>query len=296
MPANPCGSPLDSLAPTALRTDTADDHRDMTADHQRESQVPGPSLEMGAAHEAVAAPIVDVEAIPVTRLRSVSFARELSNGLPELERALTDRIRREFFARAAEPAARYGVTMDDLLAHLRDAHLALTPGPARVLSYLDDVALAVACVRGHPRAWSDAWQKHESALIRACNTRLDDADAVVFTRRFWISLYTTTVTNRESRHSSTTAESAGQGGAVSHHGTSAAEGELWPIAAYVGVRPLRNWLTERLMGLLEHAVVRASRGAAGSPTSPWMPEGFVFRALRRRTRAPRGDIRLRLVD
>lgn len=254
---------------------------------------------------AVLAPLAIADETPTTRV--VTFARELAEHLPELERSLTDRIRREFFARAAVSAERYGVTLDDVLHHLRDANLGLTPGSARVLSFLDDVVTAVACVRGHPRAWHDAWQRHESPLIRACNTRLDDADAIIFTRRFWISLYTTTVTNRPPQPRPQASIARGE-----HADAGRPSGELWPMSTYVGVRPLRIWLTDRLMGLLEHAVVRAHRGVAaaadpmtlgsdgagssgGLPES-WMREGFVFRALRRRSRAARTDIRLRLVD
>lgn len=219
---------------------------------------------------------------------TVSFARELAEHQPELEygfdRALTDRIRREFFARAAASAERYGVTQHDVLTHLRDAHLALTPGPARVLSFLDDVVLTVACVRGHPRAWHDAWQRNESPLIRACHARLDDAGAVIFARRFWIELFTTTM---------------GRRGEGEHPWSSSPH-----LGTYVGVRPLRIWLTDRLMGVLENAVVLANRVAnrASSSGDPMvigregMQDGLIFRALRRRSRLPRTDIRLRLVD
>jgi hypothetical protein len=217
-----------------------------------------------------------------------------------IDRSLVDRVRREFFARASVPAERYGVTPDDVLTHLDQAHLGDAAGAARVLAHLEDVAIAVACVRGHPRAWADLWERHESPLIRACHTRLDDADAIIFTRRFWVSLFTTTVTNREPMNRTTAISERTGGGAQ----------EIVPLTAYVGVRPLRVWLTDRLLGVLEAAVQRAREASAANRTRVepasataarpselrWKYEGIVFRAIRRRGSGSRSDIRLRLVD
>lgn len=174
---------------------------------------------------------------------------------PMIDRSLEDRIRREYFARASHIATRYGVTLDEVLWHLRCALLPTTPGPARVLNYVDDVALAVACSRGHPRAWHDAWERHESALIRACHARLNHADAVLFTRRFWVDLFV----------ASTTTEL-----------TAAPSDDFpllpWPIRHFVGVRPLRVWLSDRLLARLEHEVaagrLEASARARASGTVP----------------------------
>jgi hypothetical protein len=105
---------------------------------------------------------------------------------------LVSRMRREFFARGRESAARYGVTFDDVLAHAIRADLPRTPGPGRVLSYVDDLVVAAACASAHPRAWHDAWTKYESTLIRAARTRLREADAVIFARRYWRELHAST--------------------------------------------------------------------------------------------------------
>lgn len=163
---------------------------------------------------------------------------------PMIERSLEDRIRREFFARASSNATRYGVTPDDVLAHLRGAHLPLTPGPARVLAFMDDIVLAVACVRNHPRAWHDAWGKHESSMIRACHARLDHASAVVFTRRFWVDMHFVS-TNGEPLPS----EVAGDADELASPMLAP-----WPLRLYVGVRPLRVWLSDRLLARLEHEI------------------------------------------
>ncbi|MFO0828541.1 MAG: hypothetical protein U0572_10390 [Phycisphaerales bacterium] len=144
---------------------------------------------------------------------------------PALPRGLVDRIRREFFAKGHQTAMRYGVTSADLLAHLERVRLATTTGPGRILSYIDDQIVAAACSRGHPQAWHDAWRKHENLLIRACRMRLDEGDAIVFTRRFWIDLHAASTTSAPS--------------------------DVPSIAEYVAVRPLRIWLTDRLLGRLE---------------------------------------------
>lgn len=226
------------------------------------------------------------------RVIELAPPRPATSGAPlMIERSLEDRIRREFFARASQNASRYGVTLDDVVWHLRGAHLPLTPGPARVLAYIDDVVVAVACVRGHPRAWHDAWEKHESSLIRACTARLDHADAVVFTRRFWVDLFL----------ASTAGGDQATGAAAT--GDEAAD-ELvapWPLRTYVGVRPLRVWLSDRLLARLEQEIA-AGRILVTARTS----QRTVARANGSARIAPRDsgreaprigrETRLRLVD
>lgn len=153
------------------------------------------------------------------------------NGLP---RALVDRIRREWFARAGGVATRYGVLLDEALSHLGEANLAETPGPARALSFLEDLVCAVACVRGHPGAWQDLWERHESILLRASRLRLGDVDAVIATRRFWRELHAITTLSEHDR--------AGLPDRSSFPPS---------LVEYVGVRPLRVWLSDRLLEQIE---------------------------------------------
>jgi len=161
-----------------------------------------------------------------------------------LPKALVDRIRREYFARAGGVAGRYGVLAEETLEHLRAANLAETPGPARALSFLEDLVTAVACVRGHPRAWQDLWERHESILLRACRLRLDDIDAVLATRRFWRELHAVTTLPEADRRGLADATS------------------LPPsLVEYVGVRPLRVWLTDRLLAQVDRHGRRPARAA-----------------------------------
>lgn len=154
-----------------------------------------------------------------------------TGGLPK---ALVDRIRREWFARAGGVAIRYGVLVDEAIGHLQAANLAETPGPARALSFLEDLVCAVACVRGHPGAWQDLWERHESILLRASRLRLDDVEAVLATRRFWRELHAVTTLPATDR--------AGLPGLESFPPS---------LVEYVGVRPLRVWLSDRLLEQIE---------------------------------------------
>lgn len=166
---------------------------------------------------------------------------------------LLARVRREFFARGASLAIRYGVTPEEVIAHLERADLASTPGPGRVLSFIDDLIGAVACCRGHPQAWYDTWARHESFLIRASRMRLSEGDAVIFARRFWIELHAVTVLGRRLSHDSPVSAS------------------LVTLAHYSGVRPIRIWLTDRLLGTLESALrdamARRVASDAGRPSA-----------------------------
>ncbi len=200
-----------------------------------------------------------------------------------LDRTLHTRLRREFFARGHELAARYGVTADDLLAHLERANLAGTAGPARALSFIDDIIAACACVRGHPRAWHDAWSKHEAVLLRAARSRLDETAAVVFTRRYWIDLHAATLDPLAPRFGDDLPA-------------------LPSVAEYVGVRPLRIWLTDRLLGRIENdarrQATRIAISGGDAPRSVRVEAGHLGGRTGRLgpALAPGFERRLRLVD
>lgn len=184
-----------------------------------------------------------------------------ASGLPK---ALVDRIRREWFARAGGVATRYGVLVEEALGHLVAANLAETPGPARALSFLEDLVCAVACVRGHPGAWQDLWERQEPILLRAARLRLGDVEAVLATRRFWREL-----------HAITTLPDADRAGLP--------DLKAFPpsLVEYVGVRPLRVWLSDRLLDQIERNGV-AMRIERGVRRPAWVE--------------PASNVRMRLVD
>ncbi len=265
-----------------MTSNTLVPQRHSIADGMNTTQVPFCALHSIAPHSiALAQPcLAAADAIATPSSTAFSSGATALHPVP-LDRALTDRIRREFFARACIGARQYGITLDEVIVHLEHANLGGTPGAARVLSFIEDLVLAVALVRGHPQAWYDAWQKHESVLIRACQLRLDQTHAILFARRFWVDLFAATVERSPSPRFTTGSHAA-----------------LTPLGEYVGVRPLRIWLTDRLLGRLELEAVRCSRtvglSASSKPVGP-----FVFRIPRAtRPRGSGGGIsgRLRLVD
>lgn len=201
-----------------------------------------------------------------------------ASGLPK---ALVDRIRREWFARVGGVASRYGVLVEEALGHLRAANLAETPGPARALSFLEDLVCAVACVRGHPGAWQDLWERQESILLRASRLRLGDVDAVLATRRFWREL-----------HAITTLPSADRAGLP--------DLAAFPpsLVEYVGVRPLRVWLSDRLLDQIDRNQVERNWTAMRLERGPRRPACAGAAAFRDGFAGlePPATVRMRLVD
>ena len=146
---------------------------------------------------------------------------------------LSESVRRAFFANGGELATRYGITLEHVLAHIeaaeefakersdasRELHL------SRIPHMLEDLVIATACCHGVTLAWKECQNMNAHLLTRACELRLDEIDAILFVRRFWEEL--------EAR-SRGTLTSAGP-----------------RIQDYLGTRPLRTWLADRLLGRLE---------------------------------------------
>jgi len=147
---------------------------------------------------------------------------------PELE----VQLRRHCFCMASE-ASRYRVSVDDVIAHLIGAGLSMTPRPQRSLAHVPDVMLAVACVRGDATAWNDLLNAHAWCLDRACAEQLGTSEGLTFARRFWGELRLTT---RDLTRALKIAPRLQQ---------------------YAGVRPIRLWLADRMLGA-------AATGAAAS--------------------------------
>ena len=146
---------------------------------------------------------------------------------------LSESIRRAFFAKGSEKATRYGVTLEHVISHIevaeeyaqaksettRRTHI------SRIPSSIEDIIHATACCHGVGMAWQDCRDMHAQLLIRACEMRLQEIDALLFVRRFWEEL--------ESRT----------------RGNSACGSPR--VQDYLGTRPLRIWLADRLLGRLE---------------------------------------------
>jgi len=181
--------------------------------------------------------------------------RRLSAIEPE---ELESSIREAYFAIASWVAIRYDVEIDEVIEHLRRAgvHSAARPGAA--VHYVEDIVLAVAAAQGNHQAWSDASQIFDLTLVRACSLRLPEQESVMYVRRFLADLERETldqsilpVRSEDADYDDEPAE--GDGG----------------LRAYAGLRPLRVWLTDRLLAQLEREVpsMRVHLAPMGEPSS-----------------------------
>lgn len=169
---------------------------------------------------------------------------------PAVPDSIEQRIRRGFFAEASWVSHRYGVTIDNLLAHLSGARQGTKPHVVRQVRHIADLAVAVACAKGSSRAWADAAEWFEPVLVRGCRLRLDAIDAVVFARRFLAEVQVQTLKAAQGRADRT---------GVALRGVALQE--------YLGNRPLRAWLADRLLGRLEGMSTRDERVTPGRGSS-----------------------------
>lgn len=109
---------------------------------------------------------------------------------------------------------RYSVMFDRLLKHLWHARRANKRLFLRHIAHMEDLVLAVACVDGDSRAWSDFTEHFERTLARRGRDGVEDLQAMVEVRRFIATL------RRD---------------ALAGH---------CALTGYTGVRPLRSWLAE----------------------------------------------------
>lgn len=153
---------------------------------------------------------------------------------------VTAQLRRAYFAQAADAASRYGVIYERILIHLWRARRRMARLPLRAIAHVEDLVQAIACVDDVALAWSDLIQQNELALVRVCQRRLGDADAIVCVRRLF-------------------AELRSQGRLPGLNGARSA----LSLESYVGVQPLRNWLADRAQGRLGPSLGNA---AGSGPT------------------------------
>lgn len=158
-----------------------------------------------------------------------------------LAERVIQRVLRGFFAESGSVALRYGVTPEQILLHLDSAGAVSQSTAVRQLHWVEDLAVAAACSDGHPRAWLDAFQHFQSVLLRAARIRLSEAESEVFVQRFWTDLEEETSKRRLDR--------------------SQRRSDRPALQDYMGTRPLRTWLIDRVLGRLE------TESAAGT----WVP-------------------------
>jgi len=157
-------------------------------------------------------------------------------------------VRREFFGRAGQIAARYGVSPEPVIDHCESRRPNSPLHVARMIAYLEDITHVVGCVQGSTIAWADLFEMHEPSLIRVCRDCLSEPDSIVHVRR-WLRLLrreTVRIGNDVSTRSDFTTPS---------------------LREYNGLRPLRHWLGERLVAelLLGPGPHASSCGSTANP-------------------------------
>lgn len=162
----------------------------------------------------------------------------------ELESA----IRKSYFAIASWVALRYDIEVDEVIEHLRTAGVHAANRPGAAIQYVEDIVLAVAACRGNKQAWQDITQVFDLTLVRACSLRLADHDSVVYVRRFLGTLKQETLD-----HCAVPGAPACSDASEEVFDDEPFEGD-GGLRAYAGLRPLRVWLTDRLLAQLEQDV------------------------------------------
>ena len=162
---------------------------------------------------------------------------------PEME----DLIRRQCFGGAAKSMGDFGVTPNEIIAHLKNAGLAIASRPERVLENIDGIVHAVACIRGDSRGWVELVNQHGWCLERAAMETFQ-VDGALSAHRFWSELRLGT---------------NGASGACRKDG--------WPLPRlqwFAGLRPLRHWLADRLFGGLEAISESQTRARLDTRANP----------------------------
>jgi len=141
------------------------------------------------------------------------------------------RIRRAFFATAADLACRYNVDCDRVIVHLWQLRQHNPRFRLRQVECIDDLVHAVACVDESILAWAELNSLHERGLVRRCRLPNDEIASTMMIRRLFAELR-----RRHRLPSGPTRPS---------------------LRDYFGDRPLPNWLNDRLNALRAREMQRA---------------------------------------
>ena len=153
-----------------------------------------------------------------------------------------------------------GITARDLVDHVERASPAGIP-EAAATSWAADVALAVACCRDLPEAWSHLTVANTWRLREACALRLDAEESILFTERFWADLRARTRTAMRDP------DAGAQCGALR-------------LQCYSGQRALARWLVAHLLVRLESGVGVPSGALDSSPAAHTLTDSTAGASLR----------------
>ena len=147
---------------------------------------------------------------------------------------LESEIRQAYFSAASWVAMRYSVSVEDLIEHLRRGGLHHAARPSSASQYVEDIVLSVAICQGSEQAWSDLRQVFDLTLTRACTLSMSEQDAMVFVQKFLSDLADATEHHIDSSEQSEDAIEVDAG-----------------LHDYIGLVPLRVWLTNRILATLD---------------------------------------------
>jgi hypothetical protein len=154
---------------------------------------------------------------------------------------LESEIRQAYFSAASWVAIRYSVSIDDLIEHLRAGGLHHASRPTTASQYVEDIVLCVAICNGNRQAWNDLRQVFDLTLNRACMLTMSEQDSVVFVQRFLSELA------EDTERDAALAARTEQDGSPSEQSTDEDAG----LQHYIGLVPLRVWLTNKILATLE---------------------------------------------
>ena len=157
---------------------------------------------------------------------------------------LESEIRQAYFSAASWVAIRYSVSVEDLIDHLRAGGLHHAPRPMSATQYVEDIVLCVAICNGSKQAWNDLRQVFDLTLSRACTLTMSEQDSMVFVQKFLSDLAEDTERACESARE--TRDDLTDGATHEAHACEDAG-----LRDYIGLVPLRVWLTNKILATLE---------------------------------------------
>ena len=176
---------------------------------------------------------------------------------------LESEIRQAYFSAASWVAIRYSVSVEDLIDHLRAGGLHHAARPMSASQYVEDIVLCVAICNGSKQAWSDLRQVFDLTLSRACTLTMSEQDSMVFVQKFLSDLAEDTERACESARE--TRDDLTDGATHEAHACEDAG-----LRDYIGLVPLRVWLTNKILATLEdmplpESVPATDNGRAARP-------------------------------
>ena len=220
---------------TTTPTKTKTTCRDLTQGMKKTPQAPQ-TMPQDQRDNAIQAHAVNAS----IRSKNAGSKRKISKRNRRRKKQFTDpdqlesEIRQAYFSAASWVAMRYSVSVEDLIDHVRAGGLHHAARSSSASQYVEDIVLSVAICQGSEQAWRDLRQVFDLTLNRACTLSMSEQDAMVFVQKFLSDLADATERAVDSDERSDTAidEDAG-------------------LRDYIGLVPLRVWLTNRILATLD---------------------------------------------